>query len=104
MMNTLCKSTKLLALLLLFAAVLPMLAPQAQAEGSYKAVVAVDSMKVYANKAPYDYLGSLPKGTEVKVKAVAGNAALISVGGKTGIVQVSDLTPPAATPPPRRRA
>ena len=93
MMNTLCKSTKLLALLLLLAAVLPMLAPQAQAEGSYKAVVAVDSMKVYANKAPYDYLGSLPKGTEVKVKAVAGNAALISVGGKTGIVQVSDLTP-----------
>ncbi len=101
MMNTLCKPSKLraLALLLLIAALLPLLAPQARAEGSYKAVVAVDSMKVYASKAPYDYLGALPRGTEVKVKGVMGNAALINVGGKSGIVQVADLAAASETTP-----
>lgn len=91
-MNTLCKSSKLL-ILLLVAALLPMLAPQARAESGYRAVVTADSMKVYAQKAPFDYLGALPKGTEVTVKAVAGNAALVSYGGRTGIAQVSDLAP-----------
>ena len=91
MMNTLCKPSKLLLLLLTIAALLPTIAPQARAESGYKAVVTADSMKVYAQEAPYDYLGALPRGTEVTVKAVAGGAALISYSGRTGIAQVSDL-------------
>ena len=77
----------LLALLLLAAA-----APSALAEGSFQAVVSVDSMNVYDQKAPHARLGALPRGTEVTVKAYAGPAALISYAGKTGIAQVSDLT------------
>ena len=56
-MNTMRKPLLLLILLLaLLATILP-----AQAE-SFQAVVAVDSMKVYSQKAPYPCLGELPRG------------------------------------------
>ena len=97
-MNTYRKPTMLLAVLLLLA-LLPAIAPAARAEGSFQAVVSVDSMKVYAQKSPHKYLGTLPRGTEVTVKAYAGPAALISYGGKTGIAQVSDMTAIAASEP-----
>ena len=64
----------------------------AVAESSYQAEVTADSAKVYAAKSPYKYLGTLPKGTVVTVKEVNGDAALITAGGKTGIVQLSALT------------
>ena len=88
-MNTMLKPRRLLILLLLLA-LLPTALP-ARAE-SVKAVVSVDSMKVYGRKAPYKCLGSLPRGTEVTVKAYDGGVALIQYGKKTGIVQISDLT------------
>ena len=91
-MNTQRKPSKLLLLLLLALALLPAAIPHARAEGSFQAVVSVDSMKVYATEAPYSYLGALPRGTEVTVQATAGNAALISCAGRTGIAQVSDLS------------
>ena len=91
-MNTQRKPSKLLLLLLLALALLPAAIPHAWAEGSFQAVVSVDSMKVYATEAPYSYLGALPRGTEVTVQATAGNAALISCAGRTGIAQVSDLS------------
>ena len=91
-MNTQCKPSKLLLLLLLALALLPAAIPHAWAEGSFQAVVSVDSMKVYAKEAPHGYLGALPRGTEVTVQATAGNAALISYAGRTGIAQTSDLS------------
>ena len=91
-MNTQRKPSKLLLLLLLALALLPAAIPHARAEGSFQAVVSVDSMKVYATEAPYSYLGALPRGTEVTVQATAGNVALISCAGRTGIAQVSDLS------------
>ncbi len=101
-MNTMRKPLLLLILLLaLLATILP-----AQAE-SFQAVVAVDSMKVYSQKAPYPCLGELPRGTEVTVKGYNGSVALISVGGKSGLAQVSDMTlasqsAPAQTETPSR--
>ena len=101
-MNTMRKPLLLLILLLaLLATTLP-----AQAE-SFQAVVAVDSMKVYSQKAPYPCLGELPRGTEVTVKDYNGAVALISVGGKSGLAQVSDMTlasqsTPAQTETPSR--
>ena len=91
-MNTMRKPLLLLILLALLLAALP-----AQAE-SFQAVVAVDSMKVYDQKAPYPCLGTLPRGTEVTVKAYSGAVALISVGGKTGLAQVSDMTVASSSP------
>lgn len=90
------KPTILLAALLMLA-LLAAAAPAALAEGSFQAVVSVDSMKVYAQEAPYTYLGALSRGTEVTVVAWSGRAALIQYGGRTGIAQVSDLTRVAAT-------
>ena len=84
------KPSMLLAALLVLA-LLSAMAPAALAEGSFKAVVSVDSMRVYAQTSPYSYLGSLSKGTEVTVKAYSGGVALISYNGKTGLAQVSDL-------------
>ena len=89
-MSTYRKPLILLSLLLLLA--LPAILPAARAEGGFKAVVSVDSMKVYGQKAPHKYLGTLPRGTEVTVKTYAGPAALISYAGKSGIAQVSDMT------------
>ena len=80
------RAIALTALLTLLATALPALAAT-----SYQAKVTADSVKVYAAKSPYKYLGSLPKGTEVTVKDVNGDAALISVGGKSGIVKLSAL-------------
>ena len=85
-MNTLRKPLLLLILLLALASAL-----SAQAE-SFQAVVAVDSMKVYSQQAPYPCLGALPRGTEVTVKAYNGSVALISLGGRTGLAQVGDMT------------
>ena len=77
----------LLALLLLCAM------PAALADSDFQAVVSASSMKVYAEAAPHAYLGALPRGTVVTVKAYSGGAALISYGGRTGVAQVSDMSP-----------
>lgn len=71
--------------------------PAAVAEGSFEAVVAVESMNVYAQAAPHGQVGTLPKGTVVTVNAWSGNAALISGGGVTGIARVSDMSRAEAT-------
>lgn len=76
----------LLAALLCTGAAMP-----AMAEGGYEAVVAVDSMGVYARQSPHDYLGALPRGTRVTVVDTSGAAALISYRGYTGIARVSDM-------------
>ena len=70
----------------------------ALAESDFQAVVTAESMKVYAQSAPYDYLGALPKGTVVTVKAYSGGAALISYGGRTGLAQISDMSRCADSP------
>ena len=77
----------LLSLLILAGAM-----PPAMAAGSFEAVVAVDSMNVYSRQAPYDYLGALPRGTQVTVLDFAGSAALISYRGYTGLARIADLT------------
>lgn len=66
--------------------------PVALAAGSFEAFVSVDSMNVYAEKAPHAIVGTLPKGTMVTVTAWSGNAALITSGSLSGIAQVSDMT------------
>ena len=63
----------------------------------FTAVVAVDSMEVYAQKAPHAPIGALPRGTEVTVKDYSGNVALISYSGKTGLARVGDMTAQAAS-------
>ena len=90
-MNTMRKP-RILLVLALALALLAAWFPAASAE-SFQAVVSVDSMKVYSKTSPYPCLGSLPRGTEVTVKGYNGSVALISYGGKTGIAQVSDMTP-----------
>ena len=70
---------------------LAMVAPAALAEGSFEAVVSVDSMKIYDQAAPHAQLGALPRGTVVTVTAWSGSAALISYNGTTGIARVSDM-------------
>ena len=77
----------ILAITVLIATLLP-----AQAAGSFQAMVTSGSMKVYQKNAPYQYLGSLPKGTTVTVSAYSGEKALISYNGKTGIARASDMT------------
>lgn len=99
----------ILALMMMAAAI-----PAAIAAGSFQAVVASNSMNVYRSKAPHSYIGSLPKGTTVTVKAYSGQAALISYNGKTGIARIGDLSAtdsaaqavsaPAATPEPAATA
>ena len=73
-------------LLMLFLA----LAPAALAD-SFKAVVTVESMSVYAEKSPHALLGSLPRGTEVTVVSWSGETAKITYKKKTGLARVSDM-------------
>ena len=92
-------------LLLAFALLLTAL-PQAMAEGSFEAVVAVDGMNVYAQAKPHDLLATLPRGTVVTVLQWSGKAALVSANGVTGVAKVSEMTrgnptaAPTATPAP----
>ena len=58
---------------------------------SFQAVVDVSSMKVYAEEAPHEYLGSLPRGTVVTVLEYSGKAARISYNGNTGLAKVADM-------------
>lgn len=64
---------------------------QALAAGSFKAVVASKTMKVYSQDSDHSYLGSLRQGQTVTVKSYSGKAALISFNGNTGIARISDL-------------
>ncbi len=97
-MNKLQKSLRLFAALSALALLTAGL-PAASAEGGFQAVVAVDSMKVYAQKKPHALLGSLPRGTVVTVEDYSGSAALIRYNGKTGVALVADMTR-AAQPDP----
>ena len=65
--------------------------PTAQAAGSFKAVVTSKTMKVYAESAPHNLIGTLSEGDAVTVKAYSGKAALISYNGKTGVARISDM-------------
>ena len=94
-MNTMRKPLLMILLLALMATGLTV----ARAE-SFQAVVAVNSMKVYAQKVPHTCLGELPRGTEVTVKGYSGEIALISYGGKSGLAQVSDMTVAAQSAEP----
>ena len=85
--------------MMIFALVLALMAtaaPAALAEGNFPAVVAAKSMKVYAESVPHEYLGALPRGTEVTVVDYSGQAALILWNGMRGIAKVSDLAAVAA--------
>ncbi len=99
--------TPMKRLILLLALALLMTAlPQAVAEGSFEAVVAVDGMKVYAQAKPHDVLATLPLGTVVTVQRWSGKAALVTVNGVTGVARVSEMTrstqsaAPTASPTP----
>ena len=81
------RMAKLLAALTLLA----LLIPGALASGSFQAVVTSKSMKVYDQYEPHDYLGALPKGTEVTVQDYSGKWALISWNGRIGIAKVSNM-------------
>ena len=83
--------------LLCAALALALTALPALADGEYQAVVSAASMNVYARESPYEYLGALPRGTAVTVKASAGDVALISCGGNTGLARLSDLSPATAS-------
>lgn len=72
-------------------AVMATTAPAALAAGNFPAVVAAKSMKVYAEAEPHEYLGALPRGTEVTVVDYSGQAALILWNGMRGIAKVSDM-------------
>lgn len=90
-MNTKIHPSGLLALVLALVLLLASV-PAVQAAGSFQAVVSVELMKVYAQKAPHELLGALPQGTVVTVESYSGNAAVISYNGKKGIAKVSDMT------------
>ena len=92
-------------ILLLALALLMTCLPQAIAEGSFEAVVAVDGMKVYAQAKPHGVLTTLPRGTVVTVLRWSGKAALVSVNGITGVAKVAEMTrsnqvAPTPTPTP----
>ncbi len=93
-------------ILLLALALLMTCLPQATAEGSFEAVVAVDGMKVYAQAKPHGVLTTLPRGTVVTVLRWSGKAALVSVNGITGVAKVAEMTrsnqvaAPTPTPTP----
>ena len=72
--------------LLLIAAAMP-----AMAASSFEAVVTSDSMPVYAQTAPHDYLGALPRGTRVTVLDYVNGVALILYRGYEGVARVSDM-------------
>ena len=86
--------------LLLVLALLATGLPQAVAEGSFEAVVAVDAMNVYAQSKPHDILATLARGTVVTVQKWSGKAALITVNGITGVAKVSEMTRAASTAAP----
>ena len=90
-MRNVNKPLKLICLLMALALCSACL-PAALAAGSFEAVVSVELMNVYAEKAPHALVTSLPKGTVVTVNAWSGNAALIAYNGTTGIARVSDMT------------
>lgn len=77
-------------LFILLIALMLALAPAALAD-SFQAVVAVDSMNVYAEAAPHALLGALPRGTEVTVVSWSGETAKITYKKKTGLARVSDM-------------
>ena len=79
-------------ILLLALALLMTCLPQAVAEGSFEAVVAVDGMNVYAQAKPHGVLTTLPRGTVVTVLRWSGKAALVSVNGITGVAKVAEMT------------
>lgn len=87
-------------ILLLALALLMTCLPQAVAEGSFEAVVAVDAMNVYAQSKPHDILATLAKGTVVTVQKWSGKAALITVNGITGVARVSEMTRATGTAAP----
>ena len=86
--------------LLLALAILLTGLPCAAAAGSFEAVVTVDAMNVYAQAAPHDLVGTLPRGTTVTVLKWSGKAALISSGSVSGIARVSEMSRVAPTPTP----
>ena len=86
--------------LLLALAILLTGLPCAAAAGSFEAVVTVDAMNVYAQAAPHDLVGTLPRGTTVTVLKWSGKAALISSGNVSGIARVSEMSRVAPTPTP----
>ncbi len=88
MIRMIRKTALLCAALALALAALPALA-----DGEYQAVVSAASMNVYSQESPYEYLGALPMGTAVTVKATSGEVALISCAGRTGLARLSDLSP-----------
>jgi hypothetical protein len=59
-------------------------------------------MNVYAQAAPHNIVGTLPRGTVVTVQKWSGKAALVSGGGVVGIARVSEMSrvTPSATPTP----
>ena len=65
--------------------------PAALAESSFQAVVAVESMAVYSQAESHDYLGALPKGTQVTVEAYSDGVALINYRGYCGLARVKDM-------------
>ena len=93
-------------ILLLALALMMTCLPQAMAEGSFEAVVAVDAMNVYAQSKPHGILTTLPRGTVVTVQQWSGKAALITVNGITGVAKVAEMTrmtqvaAPTPTPTP----
>ena len=84
------KTARLLVAILLLALAAGSL-PGALAEKVFQAVVTADSMPVYSQAESHDYLGALPKGTEVTVEAYSGNVALINYRGYCGLARVSDM-------------
>lgn len=89
------RTIKILAAAVILAALTSLM--PALASGSFEAVVASKSMKVYDKNEPHGALGSLSRGTRVTVLEYSGGAALISYNGKTGIAKVSDLAAIAST-------
>ena len=84
------KTARLLIAILLLALAAGSL-PGALAEKVFQAVVTADSMPVYSQAESHDYLGALPRGTEVTVEAYSGNVALINYRGYCGLARVSDM-------------
>ena len=78
---------KILAVVLLGALTMP----AAMASGSFQAVVSSKSMSVYDRDGSHDYLGALPRGTEVTVLEYSGGVALISWNGRKGLAKVDDM-------------
>ena len=96
-MKTQSKSTRLFSMILALCLLAGAL-PAALAENSFAAVVTAESMGVYSPQSPYDYLGALPKGTQVTVEAYSGSVALIRYKGNAGLARIGDLQAVTAAP------